>query len=226
MLSLDLTSELQRVFQDLAYMGPFLGLILCGLGLPLPEETFLLMAGFFLHKGQAEFVPITLLCSVAILLGDSLPYWLGRRYGMRALEIPWVARVLHPERFQRFRRRFDAHGNWAIFGCRFLPMLRIPGYFVAGTMGMRYPRLLLLDGLGVLLTVPISVFIGRIFAQQTDRLKEAFHDLHLVLAILVVALVLVLVIRVRWARTNAAAGTLKEARGQPRGPDDPPSSAG
>ena len=207
MLLLDVTARLQDILQDFAYMGPFIGLLLCGLGLPAPEETFLLMAGYFLYRGQVDFVAITLLCSVAILIGDSLPYFLGRRYGMRALEIPWVARVLHPERFQRFRRRFDAHGNWAIFGCRFLPMLRIPGYFVAGTMGMRYPRLLLLDGLGVLLTVPLSIWLGHVFAEQTDRLKQSFHDLHLVLALLVLVLIFVIVIRVRWARSNARTGS-------------------
>jgi membrane protein DedA with SNARE-associated domain len=161
---------------------------------------------------------MALLCSLAILIGDSLPYALGRRYGMRALELPWVARVLHPERFQRFRRRFDAHGNWAIFGCRFLPMLRIPGYFVAGTMGMRYSRLLLLDALGVLLTVPVSIFIGQVFAEQTDRLKETFHDLHLILALVVAALVLVIVIRVRWARSSTNTGPAREGERPHQGP--------
>jgi len=200
---LDFTTYVQEIAQNLSYMGPFLGLLLCGIGLPLPEEAFLIPAGILLHKGQVEFLPITLLCSAAILVGDSLPYFLGRRYGMRALEIPWVARVLHPERFQRFRRRFEAHGNWAVFGCRFLPMLRIPGYFVAGTMGMRYPRLLLLDGLGVLLSVPTSIFLGKLFGGQIERLKETVHDLHLILAVLVLVLVLLLVIRLRWARANA-----------------------
>jgi len=198
MLLLELTSHLQEILQDFSYMGPFLGLLLCGLGLPLPEETFLLMAGIFLHMGRVEFIPISLLCSVAILMGDSIPYLLGRRYGMRALEIPWVARVLHPERFLRFRKRFDRHGNFAIFGCRFLPMLRIPGYFVAGTMGMPYPRLLLLDGLGVLLTVPISIWVGQLFAEQTDRLKETFQHLHLILAFLVLMVILVVASQVQY----------------------------
>lgn len=205
MLFLDPLGSLQEILQDFSYMGPFLGLLLCGLGLPLPEETFLLAAGILLHKGQVEFVPITLLCSAAILFGDSIPYWLGRRYGMRALEMPWVARVLHPERFQRFRRRFEDHGNWAIFGCRFLPMLRIPGYFVAGTMGMRYSRLLLLDGLGVLLSVPLSIYFGMLFGGQIERLKDKVHDLHLILGLLVLMLFILLVIRTRWARANSRA---------------------
>jgi membrane protein DedA with SNARE-associated domain len=206
-LLLDLTQKFQEVFQDFAYMGPFVGLLLCGLGLPLPEETFLLLAGILLHKGEVEYVPITLLCSSAILLGDSLPFYLGRRYGMRALEIPWVRRLVHPERFQRFRKRFDEHGNWAIFGCRFLPMLRIPGYFVAGTMGMRYSRLLLLDGLGILLSVPISIYFGKLFGGQIERLKERVHDLHLILGFLVLVLVIVLLFRSRWNRPGTGSGT-------------------
>ncbi|NOT32447.1 MAG: DedA family protein [Planctomycetes bacterium] len=216
MLLLDLSTKMQEMAQSFSYMGPFVGLLLCGIGLPAPEETFLIAAGFLLHKGHVEFLPITALCSLAILFGDSIPYFLGRRYGMQALEIPWVARALHPERFARFRKRFDAHGNWAIFGCRFLPMLRIPGYFVAGTMGMRYSRLLMLDSLGVLLTVPISVFLGKLLAEQTDRLKESFHDLHLILAFLVLVLALGIAIRVRWARANAA-----QARNEP--PEGPAS---
>jgi len=216
MLLLDVVSEVQAIAQNLSYMGPFLGLLLCGLGLPLPEEAFLLPAGVLLHRGEVEFVPITLLCSIAILLGDSIPFFLGRRYGMRALEIAWVARVLHPERFQRFRRRFDAHGNWAVFGCRFLPMLRIPGYFVAGTMGMRYTRLLLLDSLGVLLSVPASIYLGKLLGGQVDRLKETVHDLHLILALAVCILIVVIFVRLRWAKTSARPVT-DEVRRPPDG---------
>jgi len=206
MLLLELTEKFQEIFQDFAYMGPFIGLLLCGLGLPLPEETFLLLAGILLYKGEVEYVPITLLCSAAILLGDSLPYYLGRRYGMRALEIAWVRRLVHPERFTRFRKRFDAHGNWAIFGCRFLPMIRIPGYFIAGTMGMRYTRLLFLDGLGVVLTVPISIYFGKLFGGQLERLKDKVQDLHLILGFLVLVLVIVLVFKARMNRSGTGPG--------------------
>src|SRR5262245_66560387 len=107
MLTPDLAAQIQQIAGDFAYMGPFVGLLCCGVGLPLPEEAFLMTAGVLLFREQVEFVRITLLCSAAILMGDSLPFWLGRRYGMRALEMRWVARLLHPERFQRFRRRFD-----------------------------------------------------------------------------------------------------------------------
>ena len=98
------------------------------------------------------------------------------------------------------RSRMDELAN------RFLPMLRIPGYFLAGTMGMRYSRLLLLDGLGILLSVPLSIYLGKLFGGQVERLKETVHDLHLILALLALVLVLVLVIRLRWARANPGPG--------------------
>jgi membrane protein DedA with SNARE-associated domain len=207
MLILDFQQDLGEVFGQFGYLAPFVLLLLCGIGFPLPEEVALIGAGILLHGGQVEFVRVTLVCAAAILLGDSLPYFLGRRYGMRALELPWVARVLHPERFQRFRKRFEEHGNWTTFACRFVAGVRIPGYFVAGTMGMRYSRFLLLDTLGVILTVPASIYLGKLFGGQVERLKETVHDLHLILAFLVLALVLVLIVR---------------ARRRPVAPRDPP----
>ncbi len=204
MVLLDLSADLGQIFGEFGYLAPFVLLLLCGVGFPLPEEVALIGAGILLHRGEVEFVRVTAVCAAAILLGDSLPYWLGRRYGMRALEIPWVGRVLHPERFQRFRRRFEEHGNWTTFACRFVAGVRIPGYFIAGTMGMRYARFLLLDLFGVVLTVPASIYLGKVFGGQIERLKETVHDLHLILAFLVLALVLVLLVRSRRARPEVA----------------------
>jgi len=192
------------------YLAPFLVLLLCGVGLPLPEEVTLIASGLLVHQGQVDFVAITAVCSAAILLGDSVPFFLGRRYGMSALKVRWVRRIIHPERFARLERRFERHGSWAVFVCRFFAGVRIPGYFMAGTMRMSYGRFLLLDALGVLLSVPISVWLGLVFAEQVDRLQSSFRNLHLVLAFVILCLVLALVIRGRWrrsSRTDSGAGS-------------------
>lgn len=205
---LAVTDTLDRVlgvFTDFPYLAPFTFLFLCGLGLPSPEEVALIGSGILLHKGKVEFVQITVVCSSAILIGDSIPYWLGRRYGLGALRSRLIAKVLHPERFAALERRFAAHGNWAVFTCRFLPGLRIPGYFVAGTMKMSYLRFMLLDSLGVLLSVPISIYLGKLFGGQIDVLKERVHDLHLWLFFAVVALVLIVVGRAWLKRRERAA---------------------
>ena len=183
------------VVEHFHYVGPFLVLLLCGLGLPLPEEITLLGAGILVHQGEADFAAIALVCAAAILIGDSIPYWLGRHFGQAALRIGWVARVLHPERFAALERRFAAHGNWVVFTCRFLPGVRIPGYFVAGTLGMGYARFLTLDGLGVLLSVPLAIWLGILFGDSIERMEKHVADFHLLLAFLLVSVVLVLATR-------------------------------
>jgi membrane protein DedA with SNARE-associated domain len=182
------------------YLAPFVVLFLCGIGLPIPEEVTLIASGLLVHRGQVDFLRITCVCSAAILMGDLIPYVLGRRYGMSALKVRWVRRIIHPERFARLERRFERHGNWAVFACRFFAGVRIPGYFLAGTMRMSFGRFLLLDTLGVVVSVPVSIWLGMIFAEQVDRLQESFRSLHLVLAFAILCLALVLVVRGRRRR--------------------------
>ena len=211
MAAIELSNQLGDIFSEFSYTAPFVVLLLCGVGLPLPEEVTLLGAGLLLYRGEVAFVPISVVCGAAILLGDSIPYWLGRRYGDQALRIPWVRRILRPDRMKRLQRRFEAHGNWGIFVCRFLAGVRIPGYFVAGTMRMSFPRFLILDGLGVLLTVPTIIYLGQLFGGKIEELETTIGDLHLVLAFLVLSLILILLVRSRRARV-----ALKEARDRER----------
>ena len=192
-------------FGEFTYLGPFVVLLLCGVGLPLPEEVTLIGSGILLYSGQVEFIPIVAVCSVAILLGDSIPYWLGRKYGLATLKNRWMARLLPPQRLEKFQERFEEHGNWATFACRFFAGVRIPGYFIAGSMGMRYARFLILDGIGVLLSVPISIYIGSLFGAQVDKLEERMGEFHQVLAFVVLALIGVLFLRSRRAKARARA---------------------
>jgi membrane protein DedA with SNARE-associated domain len=138
---------------------------------------------------------------------------------MSALKVRWVRRIIHPERFARLEEHFRRHGNWAVFMCRFFAGVRIPGYFMAGTMRMGYGRFLLLDALGVLLSVPTSIWLGRVFADQIDRLHKSYRQLHLVLAFAVVTLVIVLVVRARSRRAAQRASRTIESPGS--GGDNP-----
>lgn len=206
------TGFMAELFRDAGYWTPFVVLLLCGVGLPLPEEVPLILSGLLYFKGEVEFVPIVAVCSLAILLGDSAPFLLGRRYGKSALRFEWVAKILHPERFARLEDRFEEHGNWATFCFRFLPGMRIPGYFVAGTMGMRYGRFVLLDLLGVMISVPLSIWAAAKFGHQIEKLEAEISNLHTILAFLVASLALIMWYRSRKARLAKQAAQEQFAR--------------
>jgi membrane protein DedA with SNARE-associated domain len=211
-----LTDTVTQFFGQYPYAAPFAVLLLCGIGLPLPEEVTLIGAGFLLYREEVEFLPISAVCVAAILLGDSAPYWLGRHYGLSALRVGWVRRILHPERFERMQRRFKEHGSLAVFACRFFAGVRIPGYFVAGTMRMSYARFLLLDLIGALLSVPTSIYLGALLGGQVERLHSTLEDFHLILAFLVITLGIVLVLRARSRKAAAeeAAAAAAESAGE------------
>jgi membrane protein DedA with SNARE-associated domain len=189
------------------YLGAFVVLLLCGIGLPLPEEVTLVACGYLLHEGKVEFVTVTLVCSSAILLGDSIPFWFGRVYGMRALQGRWIRRVLHPERFARLEEKFRTHGLWATFVLRFMPGARIAGYFLVGSMKMSFARFLVIDALGVAVSVPASIWAARYAA---GKLAEGGHGGLVKLAILIGVVLLL-----------ALAGRYLRKRERPPPPPDP-----
>ncbi len=195
-LLLELPSWIEELVSRFNYLGPFVILLLCGVGLPLPEEVTLIASGLLLHQGKVEFVPITIVCSVAILLGDSLPYLIGRKWGTSALENRWVSKLLHPERFAIVEEKFKRHGSLLVFFCRFLPGIRIPAYFTAGTLGMGYLRFAILDTLGILISVPTSIYIAMVFGGHVDQLKNKMENFHLVLAFILVMVLTVVLYRV------------------------------
>lgn len=197
---------LGELFGRYGYATAFIVLLLCGIGLPLPEEVPLIGAGILVHEEEVRFLPMVVVCGAAILLGDLVPYTLGRRYGLRALKVAWVRRILRPERFARMERRFAEHGGWATFACRFFAGLRLPGYFIAGTMGMGVGRFLLLDALGVAITVPISIYLGRLFGGSVERLEHSMAGLHQLLAFLVVSMAVILLMRSRSRRRSTPPG--------------------
>jgi membrane protein DedA with SNARE-associated domain len=212
---------LDGFFSEYHYLAPFVILLLCGFGLPLPEEVTLIGSGLLLYQGKVDFVAISTTCGAAILLGDSIPYWLGRRYGERALRVRWVRRILHPERFALLEKRFAEHGNWAIFTCRFLPGIRIPGYFTAGTLKMSYGRFLLLDFLGVLISVPTSIYLGKLFGERMELLQEKIQDFHLVLGFAILSLILIMFVRGRIRAREQQVKGVEEQAAQSSAPEPP-----
>lgn len=193
----------EHVLSEFTYLGAFVVLFLCGFGLPLPEEVTVLGSGLLLHQGEVQYWPILIVCFAGVVGGDIVPFTVGRLWGKRALRNRLVARLIDDRTYARLERRFREHGNWATFGCRFVPGLRWPGYFMAGTMRMPYWRWLLLDCLGAAFQVPIVLHLGVLFAENVEQLDRSVDNLNLFLAFAIVALLLMVVFRsrlVRWRR--------------------------
>ena len=161
------------LLQRYKYFAMFGILCLCGLGLPVPEELTLLAGGFAVGWQWADYYLSCFFCTVGILAGDSVMFWVGRHFG-RWFFASRPVRLLLPKRRQAsVRKAFIDHGNKTVFFARFVSGFRIGVYAYAGRHGMKWRRFLLLDLLGCLISVPLIVLLGKVVAQKLADPHEA-----------------------------------------------------
>ena len=158
----------------LSLWGPFLILLLCGLGLPLPEDIVLLVAGVLAAMEGRSWHSVAVVMYAAVLMGDSLIFLGGRRYGTRLL----ASRLLRPVFSESKRARVEEfttrHGAKSLFLARFLPGLRAVVFFSAGSLGVSYLKFLLLDGLAALVSVPVFVWLGHFLWERLGNDLDSF----------------------------------------------------
>ncbi|MGB6088803.1 MAG: DedA family protein [Candidatus Binataceae bacterium] len=118
--------------EHFTYAGLFVVLMLCGLGLPLPEDVALLAGGFLVHRGVTHY-PMTLAVSlVGVVAGDNSLFFLGRRFGTGLVRYFGINRPGTKVQLDRIRDFMERHGHRAIFYARFLAGLRALVYLSAG----------------------------------------------------------------------------------------------
>ncbi len=185
--------------QKYRYMAMFGVLFLCGIGLPIPEEVTLIGSGVLVGFKIADFWITSLICVVAILIGDSIIFFTGRKLG-RSFPDSWFIRAINNK---KVHRQFAKHGNKAVFFARFLAGVRIGVYAYAGQHGMRWPKFILLDLLGALISGPTSIYFGMWAAQKLapgktpqealEKAKLVYNDYEHIILLSIAALAAIVI---------------------------------
>lgn len=190
---MDLLQQLIRIFAENGYVAVFIALMICGAGLPLPEDITLVAGGVIAGLGYANVHVMVALAMFGVLLGDCAIFLLGHHYGARIMQWRFVARVLTPARYKKVQEKFDRYGNRVLFFARFLPGMRTTIYLTAGmTHRVSALRFLLIDTLAALISVPFWVYLGFLGADNHQWLMTWMHRGQASLWILVGVLVLIL----------------------------------
>src|SRR5207342_3702520 len=105
----------------------------------------------------------------ASLLSDGLWYELGRRKGIRVLQL--LCRIsLEPDScVRRTQVSFEKNGESVLLVSKFIPGLNTMAPPLAGIIRMRRATFLLFDGLGALLWIGTFLFTGYMFSGELER---------------------------------------------------------
>lgn len=201
-----LTTLLENSQGLLAYATVFFILVICGLGVPLPEDISLILGGFLAHKGAASLPVMMVVGFAGILVGDSLIFFAGRRLGSQVGRTSGglLSKVITTEKRARVAELFARHGQKIVMIARFMPGVRAVTYFTAGSVGMAYWRFILWDGLAAILSAPVFVWLGFYFGDKLDLVFDRLKDGQAVVLALAGVGVLVWLWRRRAARRQGA----------------------
>jgi membrane protein DedA with SNARE-associated domain len=170
---MDLLERLISIFTENGYTAVFIALMICGAGLPLPEDITLVAGGVIAGLGYANVHAMFALAMFGVLLGDTAIFLLGHHYGSRILKWRFVARILTPERYAKVQEKFHRYGNRMLFTARFLPGMRTTIYLTAGmTHRVSWLRFLVIDTLAALISVPFWVYLGYFGADNHEWLVK------------------------------------------------------
>ena len=180
---------------SLGYWAVFLLVAAESLGVPLPGETALIVAGAY--AGQTHHLNpwiIFAVASAAAIAGDNVGFWIGDKGGYR-LAKRYGSKVRLDERKLKVGRYvFDRHGTKVVFFGRFVSILRTYAAFLAGTSKMRWRRFLPANAAGGIVWAAIYTFASY-EAGTTLRHLSGRIDLALGAAAVVVVVAVLIAVR-------------------------------
>ena len=165
---------------ELGYIAVFIGTFLEG-------ETVLALGGVAAAHGYHSYPRVVLAAIAGAFVGDQFWFFIGRRYGARMLaRYPGLAAKV--PRVQALLRRWHAP---AVILLRFLYGLRIAGPIVIGSLGLSPWRLAALNFIGTLLWAPLVAGIGYLAWQAIELWIGRFHEVQIVLVMLIILAVVI-----------------------------------
>jgi membrane protein DedA with SNARE-associated domain len=175
-------------------------LALGNMGIPLGTEIVLPIAGALTATGHLSSLWLTIAVSLAgELAGGSVGYAIGRFGGVPLIER--YGKYVHftHDRLTGVHRFFERWGTFAIFVCRFLPVLRGVVAVAAGVAEMNLAHFYLWTSLGSLIFCGLLILMGNALGAHLSTVLPLLHrSAYAVLGLVVVAIIAgIVVVRAR-----------------------------
>ena len=174
---------------------------------PLPSEIILPLAGFTAAQGTLGLVEVLIWTTVGSVVGALALYgigaWLGRRRMYAIVERMPLIKAADVERTEEW---FGRHGSKAVFFGRMIPIFRSLISIPAGIERMPLLRFTLLTTAGSAIWNTIFILAGYFLGANWHVVEEyAGVFQKVVIAVVVVAVAVWIVMRVRQLRRNRLA---------------------
>jgi membrane protein DedA with SNARE-associated domain len=161
------------------------------MGFPLPAAIALVAAGAAIASHTLAGPSIIFAALLALLVGDTLQFWLGRYTGWALLG--FLCRLsMNPETCMlRSAESFYKRGKVTVVIAKFIPGINTMAAPLAGSMKMRYSQFLMLDVAGSFLYTATYLMVGYLSRDFLTATLNSFHAAGRVMEWIVIAALVV-----------------------------------
>lgn len=175
------------------YFAIFLGVLFEDFGVPVPGETILVAASILAGQHVFRITDVIIVAALGGMIGDTVGFSLGRRFGHRLLLRFGRYVGLSPQMLHRFNGWVVHRGVWLIAGARFVDGFRQLNGWIAGANNVLWRRFIPLNAVGAVAWVSAWSLSGYFFS---NRILSVMAQFKLIDAGLVVVAVLGIVLPV------------------------------
>jgi membrane protein DedA with SNARE-associated domain len=187
-----------HVVGELGLPGIFVLMLAESACIPIPSEATMLFAGFNVHNGEYSLLAITVVGSLANLVGSWLAYAVGYFGRIELVERHGHLLHINPRHLRWADRWFERWGAPTVFFTRMLPIIRTFISLPAGVARMPFWRFTVFTLAGCVPWVLMLGFIGVQAGEIWTRWRDSLHYVDYVVLAAVAAGVVYLI--ARWRR--------------------------
>jgi membrane protein DedA with SNARE-associated domain len=152
------------------YYFVFFYLFAVGIGLPIPADPVLLIAGALAGDHHYNFFAAFFAALIPAILADYIWYEVGRRKGSSVLRLLCRLTIEPDTCVRTSESNFTRRGTYTLYYAKFIPGLSLISMPMAGVIGMSRRRFLIADSIGCTLWVSAYMLTGVLFHRQVESI--------------------------------------------------------
>lgn len=128
----------------------------------LPEESLLFVTGTLAGMGALNIWKITLLLIISNVVGESVNYYIGKRFGIKIFKNS-NSIIFNKKHIKRAQDFYDRHGGKTIIIAKYIPLVRTFIPFIAGAANVKFTSFILYNMIGGIPWVALFIMGGYFF---------------------------------------------------------------
>lgn len=159
---------IQTFSGPLGYAIFFLIIFSCSWGMPFNSDFQIVTASVLASLGVFNLWILMLVAFTALIIGDSVTFFLGRKVGPKILVKRPLRWIIKPHHIDRAKSLFHRHGSKFLICIRFIPLVRPALFFTAGTLQLKPSHFYICNIIATSIYLPIVMNIAFYFAEQLN----------------------------------------------------------